>query len=94
MFLSVSDYPFGVEKRVRFVREGSVAPQGVMNGEIRAEEECMPIRNRSDGKRIFVRMPEDMPSGRYRVETSFCNKLFPEMPSTISSNVIEVMRAD
>ncbi len=93
MLSSVSDYPFGAEKRVRFVREGSAASDAVANGEIRAREECVPIRNRSEGKSVYVRLPNDLPSGRYRVDTDFCSKPFPQMPSTISSNVIEVTRA-
>jgi uncharacterized protein YcbK (DUF882 family) len=90
---SVSDYPFGVNKAIRFLKEGSGRPDGAIVGEIRAGNDCAPIRNRSDARSLYVALPNDLPAGRYRVRIDFCSKPFPQMPSTITSNVLEVTPA-
>jgi uncharacterized protein YcbK (DUF882 family) len=87
---SVSDYPFGVKKGLSFLKEGSGGPGGAVAGEIRTRDECAQVRNRSDGKSLRVLLPNNLPTGRYRVRIDFCNKPFPQMPSTITSNMVEV----
>jgi uncharacterized protein YcbK (DUF882 family) len=90
---SVSDYPFGVKKGLSFLKEGSGGPGGAVVGEIRRGDECAQVRNRSDGKSLRVLLPNNLPTGRYRVRIDFCNKPFPQMPSTITSNIVEVTPA-
>jgi uncharacterized protein YcbK (DUF882 family) len=86
----VSDYPFGVKKGLSFFREGSGGPGGAIAGEISRGDECMQIRKRPDGKSLRVRLPNNLPAGRYNLRIDFCNKPFAQMPSTITSSVIEV----
>ena len=90
---SVSDYPFGVKKGLGFLKEGSGGSGGAVVGEIGRADECAQVRNRADGKSLRVLLPNNLPTGRYRVRIDFCNKPFPQMPSTITSNPVEVTPA-
>ncbi len=90
MLTSVSDYPFGVKKALKIIGESRFGAEISIAHELRANEECVPIRNRSDARSLFVPLPGDLPAGKYRVQIDFCNKPFPQMPSAISSNIVEV----
>jgi uncharacterized protein YcbK (DUF882 family) len=88
---SVSDYGFGVARSIVILKEGSTDGHHSAGSRIQSDRECIPINERSDGRALFVPLPVDLEAGRYRVRLGFCDIPFPQMPSDILSNVIEVV---
>jgi uncharacterized protein YcbK (DUF882 family) len=89
---SVSDYGFGVKRPITIVKEGRTDGDGAIIGRIRADDECISISDRSDGRSLYTPLPEGLPPGRYRISLEFCRIPFPQMPARIVSNPIEVVR--
>ena len=88
---SVSDYPFGVKRAITIVKEGRIGEDGAIIGRIHADDECISISDRSDGRSLYAPLPEDLPPGRYRISVEFCSVPFPQMPARIVSNPVEVV---
>jgi len=88
---SVSNYGFGVKRAITIVKEGLTDEDGAIIGRIRADDECISISDRSDGRSLYVPLPEGLPPGRYRISVEFCRIPFPQMPGRIVSNPVEVV---
>ncbi len=89
---SISDYPFGVRRAITIAREGRTDEDGAIAGRIRADDECISISDRSDGRSLYAPLPQDLPPGRYRISVEFCRIPFPQMPALMVSNPVEVVR--
>jgi len=87
---SVSNYPFGVSPSVVIVREGPTGGNGPIEARMEADGDCIAIGHRGDVKRLVASLPPDLPSGLYRIRLHFCRTQFPQMPTEILSNPIEV----
>jgi hypothetical protein len=91
-FSSISNYPFGVKRPISITKEGGTNESGKIVGQIRADDECIPISDRKTGKALHVTLPQDIPQGRYRIRVEFCQIPFPQMPVSIVSNPIEIVQ--
>ena len=89
---SASDYPFGVKRAISIVKEGLTDEDGGIAGRIRADDECISVSDRAAGRSLQAPLPQDLPPGRYRVRVEFCRIPFPQMPTRIFSNPVEVVR--
>lgn len=93
LFLSgISDYPFGVERKMKLGRSRYNEDLGVKFYDDKGEK-CIPIRTRSDARFISWTIPENFPTGRKRLQISmdFCDlKNYPNMPLDILSRPFEV----
>jgi uncharacterized protein YcbK (DUF882 family) len=90
-FSSVSNYPFGVKRSITIIKEGAMDEKRTIVSRIRADDECIPINDRATGKALYVSLPQDIPTGRYRVRVEFCQIPFPQMPASITSNPVEIV---
>ena len=89
---SVSDYPFGVRRAIGIVKEGLTDEDGAIVGQIGADDECISVSDRAGGRSLYAPLPQDLPAGRYRIRVEFCRIPFPQMPTGIVSNPVEVVR--
>jgi len=89
---SVSDYQFGVERAISIVEDGRTDEGGAIISRIRADDDCIPINDRSDGRSLNTPLPQDVPPGRYRIRVDFCRIPFSQMPTRIISNPVEVVQ--
>jgi uncharacterized protein YcbK (DUF882 family) len=87
---AVSNFSFGVNRVVRFVKGDSetVATAPIIGDDA---TDCLMIDNRKASRFIFINLPAALPMGRYRIGMDFCNRPFPEMPTDTLSNAIEVL---
>jgi hypothetical protein len=85
----VSDFGFGVAREVLLLGEddSGAAQRGELLG---TDEECMIVPDRNVSRSLATLLPKDLKPGRYRVRVDFCRVPFPQMPQTVTSNVIEV----
>lgn len=90
---SVSTFGFGVDRRVRLVREGqgAVTVEGVL-GEEGNGPDCLIIRDRKEARSLSVFLPRPMSPGMYRLAVDFCRIPFSQMPKGVSSHILEVVR--
>ncbi len=89
---SVSDYPFGVRRAIAIVKEARTDQDGAIVAQIHADDECISVSDRAGGKALYAPLPQDLPPGRYRIRVQFCRIPFPQMPTQIISNPVEVVR--
>jgi uncharacterized protein YcbK (DUF882 family) len=91
-FSSVSDFGFGVRKKVSLVtdRQGRQTSRRIS---LTSEDKkgCLYIKDRKDSRFIYASLPEKIKPGRYRIKIDFCNKPFPTMPSRVVSNEFEIV---
>lgn len=101
LFTSVSNFGFGVKAKAVLVEDEAgedeayeleLAP-GDFKGptEVSEKSACHMIRERKDGRFLWLKIPEKAKSGRYRVRVDFCAKPFAEMPDFRVTNEIEIM---
>ena len=88
---SVSDYPFGVKRAIDIVSENKADEDSAIVTQIRADNECVSITDRSAGRSLYAPLPQDLPPGRYRIRVEFCRIPFPQMPALTISNPLEVV---
>jgi uncharacterized protein YcbK (DUF882 family) len=88
---SVSDYPFGVKRVVGIVKDGGADDDRGIVSRIREEDECIPVTDRTGGRSLQIPLPQDLPGGGYRIRVEFCQVPFPQMPSQILSNPVEIV---
>jgi len=80
----ITDYPIGVASRFTVLRDGQTLKEFVVND----NEECLPVKTPEDRTMKWT-IPSDFhPDGKIQLRFHFCDKLFPEMPEHIESNLI------
>jgi uncharacterized protein YcbK (DUF882 family) len=89
---SVSNYPFGVKRAISILTEGSPDEERAIAAFIQADDECVPINDRADGRSLRAPLPRDLPPGRYRIRVEYCRIPFQQMPTRVISNPVEVVR--
>ncbi len=91
-FSSVSDFGFGVGKKVSLVkdRQGK-QPFRKISLESEDKKSCLLINDRKESRFIYVLLPEKIKTGRYRIKIDFCKKPFPAMPARVVSNEFEIV---
>jgi hypothetical protein len=89
----VSDFQFGIQNIAILINglEGKNRPIR-LSVQTQPEEECIEINNRTASRFIYSTFPAEAEPGRYRVRLDFCKKPYEQMPSTIFSNEIEIVR--
>jgi len=90
-FSAVSDYPFGVKRAIDIVSEDKADEDSAIVTQIRGDNECVSITDRSAGRSLYAPLPQDLPPGRYRIRVEFCRIPFPQMPARTISNPLEVV---
>ena len=96
----MSDFGFGVKSKAVLVRDETgedealeleLAP-GDFKGpsDVSEKSACHMIRERKDGRFLWLKLPEKAKPGRYRVRVDFCEKPFVEMPDFRVTNEIEI----
>ena len=89
----VSTFGFGVQRTVRISAAGNTAvPIASLELESDRPGDCIPLDTRKSTRFLDTQLPSVLPAGRYRLEVVFCNKPFSEMPDTVVSNEIEIVR--
>jgi len=88
---SVSNYPFGVRRAISVLKEGSPDGDGPIAAFIQADDECVPINDRTDGKSLRAPLPQGLTPGRYRIRVEYCRIPFQQMPTGVISNPVEVV---
>jgi len=90
---SLSDFPFGVRKTASLLRDGD-GENGMtaLMIEGRDGEECVMINDRNASRSIRGTLPAGLEPGRYRIRFDFCKRPFEQMPTTTSSNEIEIVK--
>lgn len=102
LFTSVSDFGFGVKKRAVIVKD-ELGEDKVSEADFyfkapltavmdRDDPECLLIPERKQGRFLYLKWPEKLKSGVYRVRLDFCRKTNPLMPESRVTNAIEVAR--
>ncbi len=91
--VAVSQFGFGIMGTGSLVAadDGSqttVAPVLFRVGDAAA---CLALSDREIAHRITLVLPQNLPTGRYRVKMEFCQRPFEQMPRTTLSNVIEIV---
>lgn len=91
LFLSaISDFGFGVKKRVYLLKyDSDEIAQSV--DIVYKNDDCIIVDNRQIARSFYIKLPEKIENGKYRIKIDFCNILFEQMPSSVISNVIEVL---
>ncbi len=90
---SISDFSFGVERTVLLVDDKS---DPIASSRIKTEgtHGCIKIGSRKRAHSLFFNLPQNLPSGRYRVKMTFCQKPSIQMPTNILSNELEMKKKD
>lgn len=101
LFTSVSDFGFGVKSNAILVRdeagEDGALELELVPGDFKGpsvmpkKSSCHMIRERKDGRFLWLKLPEKTKPGRYRVRVDFCEKPFSEMPDFRVTNEIEIL---
>ncbi len=92
--VAVSQFGFGIVGTGALVAadDGSqttVAPVLFRVGDAAA---CLALSDRETAHRITLALPQNLPTGRYRVKMEFCQRPFEQMPRATLSNMIEIVR--
>lgn len=100
LFTSVSDFCFGVKSKAVLVRDEAGKDEvlelelgpGDFKGpsELVKKSACHMIRERKEGRFLWLKLAEKIKPGRYRVRVDFCEKPFAEMPDFRVTNEIEI----
>ncbi|MBF0105247.1 MAG: DUF882 domain-containing protein [Deltaproteobacteria bacterium] len=91
-FTSISDFGFGVKKRVFFVTDtegNAVVAKTMIN--TTSGTECLPVTTRDEARFIYAEIPPDLEPGFYRIKIDFCQRPSEEMPESRVSNLIEIV---
>lgn len=90
---SLSDFPFGIHRTASLFRdvEGK-EDAATLTIQVRNGEECIMIRDKCEARSIYATLPSGLEPGRYRVRLNFCMRPFEQMPATILSNEIEIVK--
>jgi uncharacterized protein YcbK (DUF882 family) len=90
---SVSNFQFGIQNMAILVNDFERKNRPIrLSVQTQPEEKCVVINNRTVSRFIYSTFPAEAEPGRYRVQLDFCKKPFEQMPSTIFSNEIEIVR--
>lgn len=89
----ISTFGFGVRPTVHLYSP-AVADKLIPALQIKTRNEtgCIMIRDYKSSRFLYITLPQELPDGRYKVKIEFCEKPFPQMPSEVSSNEIELIR--
>mgnify|MGYP003588970209 CR=1 FL=1 len=89
----VSTYGFGVKSTAGLVRQDQPgAPIATLTVNNAVKEQCHILKDQQSAHSLHVNLPPNLPAGRYVARLALCQRPFPEMPATIDSNVIELVR--
>lgn len=93
-FSSVSDFGFGVTKRVSLVKDRQgrqvLKKISLLSG---GGKGCLLIGDRKESRFIYASLPEKTRPGRYRLKFDFCKRPFSDMPARAVSNEFEIVAA-
>ena len=85
LFTSISDFGFGVKRKVSIVKDNVEVAKTKLN----TKQSCHRIEQRKDARFLYVELPKKLKSGEdYQIKLEFCEKPFEDMPDTSISNKI------
>lgn len=85
----ITDYPFGLRPRALLLKGGKGWKEVNLIG---AETNCVSIKDRHRATSLSWVIPEGFfSSDKVRIEVTFCDKPFPEMPDRTASNPITIL---
>jgi uncharacterized protein YcbK (DUF882 family) len=92
-FSSVSDFGFGVKRKVLFTEDtekDSIIAVAMLRNE--GDSDCIMINDRKSSRFLYFALPDKINAGRYRVRVDFCKRPFEQMPLNTYSNRIEISK--
>jgi uncharacterized protein YcbK (DUF882 family) len=89
----ISTFGFGVRPTVHVYRPVD-AEKAIATLRIKTRDEtgCILINDHKTSRFLYTALPHELPVGRYRIKIEFCERPFPQMPTEVSSNEIELIR--
>jgi uncharacterized protein YcbK (DUF882 family) len=90
--VSVSDFGFGVKRRVAFVGEnGESGATAAAELASPAGDDCVLIKDREAARSLSFSVPAGLRAGRTRIRLDFCRTPYEQMPLSTQSNEIELI---